>query len=269
MIIPGHGRLSDMADVAYYRDMVTIIRDRVQDLDQEGADARAGESGEAHARLRRTIRRHHRPVDDRHVRRRRVQDAQREKDSHARDTRMSRALTRIGSSLPRAVVAPLTLSAQAQRGRGAAPAPAGDAKQQAPIDLTGYWVSVVTEDWRYRMVTAPKGDHPGLPLNAEGNRIANAWDPAKDEAAGDQCKAYGAGRRDARTRPPPRHVGRRRCDEAGDRSRHADAACSVSARPGAAASAACAAWQGTSVAQWEMPAADVGADAEAPPGRHR
>jgi len=32
MIIPGHGRLSDMADVAYYRDMVTIIRGRVQDL---------------------------------------------------------------------------------------------------------------------------------------------------------------------------------------------------------------------------------------------
>jgi len=32
MIIPGHGRLSDMADVAYYRDMVTIVRGRVQDL---------------------------------------------------------------------------------------------------------------------------------------------------------------------------------------------------------------------------------------------
>jgi hypothetical protein len=42
------------------------------------------------------------------------------------------------------------------------------------------------------MVTAPKGDHPGLPLSAEGNRVALAWDPAKDEAAGDQCKAYGA-----------------------------------------------------------------------------
>ena len=29
LVIPGHGRLSDSADVAYYRDMVTIIRDRV------------------------------------------------------------------------------------------------------------------------------------------------------------------------------------------------------------------------------------------------
>jgi glyoxylase-like metal-dependent hydrolase (beta-lactamase superfamily II) len=36
MIIPGHGRLSDMADVAYYRDMLTIIRGRVQDLIKKG-----------------------------------------------------------------------------------------------------------------------------------------------------------------------------------------------------------------------------------------
>jgi len=36
MIVPGHGRLSDSADVAYYRDMVTIIRDRVQDSIAKG-----------------------------------------------------------------------------------------------------------------------------------------------------------------------------------------------------------------------------------------
>src|SRR3974390_2584828 len=65
------------------------------------------------------------------------------------------------------------------RGRGA-PAPA---RAQAPIDLTGYWVSVVTQDWRYRMVTPPKGAFGGVPLNAEGRRVANEWDPAKDEAA--------------------------------------------------------------------------------------
>jgi hypothetical protein len=88
-------------------------------------------------------------------------------------------------------------SAQPQRGRGGAPqaAPATP-KSQAPagtlLDFTGYWVSVVTEDWRYRMMTAPKGDHPGIPLNAEGNRVANGWDPSKDDAAGEQCRAYGA-----------------------------------------------------------------------------
>jgi glyoxylase-like metal-dependent hydrolase (beta-lactamase superfamily II) len=32
MVIPGHGRLGDSADVAYYRDMVTVIRDRIQDM---------------------------------------------------------------------------------------------------------------------------------------------------------------------------------------------------------------------------------------------
>ncbi len=31
MIIPGHGRICDVADVAYYRDMVTIVRDRIRD----------------------------------------------------------------------------------------------------------------------------------------------------------------------------------------------------------------------------------------------
>ena len=65
-------------------------------------------------------------------------------------------------------------------------------KIAAPIDLTGYWVSIVTEDWRFRMLTAPKGDFAGVFLNPAGAKIANAWDPAKDEADGNQCKAYGA-----------------------------------------------------------------------------
>ncbi len=50
----------------------------------------------------------------------------------------------------------------------------------------------MTEDWRYRMVTPARGDHPSVPLNAAGNALANGWDPAKDDAAGDACKAYGA-----------------------------------------------------------------------------
>ena len=62
----------------------------------------------------------------------------------------------------------------------------------APIDITGYWVSLVTEDWRYRMLNAPKGDYYSIPLNAEGKRVADMWDPAKDEAAGEQCRSYGA-----------------------------------------------------------------------------
>ena len=38
----------------------------------------------------------------------------------------------------------------------------------------------------------PKGDFLGIPLNPAGRKVADAWDPAKDEASGDQCKAYGA-----------------------------------------------------------------------------
>lgn len=74
-------------------------------------------------------------------------------------------------------------------GRGGAPP---TAKAGAAIDLTGYWVSVVTEDWRYRMVTPAPGDYNGVPMTPAAVKIADAWDPAKDEAAGDQCKSYGA-----------------------------------------------------------------------------
>src|SRR5687768_5327095 len=76
--------------------------------------------------------------------------------------------------------------------RGAGGGPPVSPRQAAPIDLTGYWVSVIIEDWEYRMVTPNKGVFDAVPLNAEGLRIGKAWDPARDEAAGEQCKAYGA-----------------------------------------------------------------------------
>ncbi len=61
----------------------------------------------------------------------------------------------------------------------------------APIDLTGYWVSIVTEDWRFRMITPDKGDYTSVPLNAQGKKTADTWDPDKDTAAGNQCRSYG------------------------------------------------------------------------------
>ena len=84
----------------------------------------------------------------------------------------------------------LSSGAVLAQGRGAQ-APA-TARARAPIDLTGYWVAIISEDWRWRMVTPSKGDFPSIPLNMEGQKVAEAWDPARDEAAGEQCKAYGA-----------------------------------------------------------------------------
>jgi hypothetical protein len=75
------------------------------------------------------------------------------------------------------------------RGRGQAPQ---TPQAQAPIDLTGWWVSVVTEDWRWRMVTPPKGDYSSIPISNEGRRVGDLWDPVKDERDGNACRSYGA-----------------------------------------------------------------------------
>lgn len=87
-----------------------------------------------------------------------------------------------------AFVLAVTLSAQ----RGGPPQPPRSPRDGAPVDLTGNWVSLVTEDWRWRMVTPLKGDSASVPVNQAAKRVMNEWDPAKDEAAGNQCRAYGA-----------------------------------------------------------------------------
>lgn len=87
------------------------------------------------------------------------------------------------------LLAASTVDAQ-RGGRGGPPAAP---RESAAIDLTGYWVSVITEDWKFRMVTPKKGVYETLPLNAEGRKVGDSWDPAKDEAGGEQCRSYGAG----------------------------------------------------------------------------
>src|SRR5947199_10488330 len=89
-------------------------------------------------------------------------------------------------------VALVTAGAYGQGTRGGAPQPPPTAKARAPFDMTGYWGSMVTEDWRFRMITPLKGDYLGVPVNEEGPRIAERLDPGKDEAAGEQWKSYGA-----------------------------------------------------------------------------
>ena len=83
----------------------------------------------------------------------------------------------------------LTFAQGGGAGRGGPPP---TAKAAAPVDLTGYWVSPIFEDYRWRMFTPLKGDAASVPINAAARKIVDAWDPARDEAAGEQCKAYGA-----------------------------------------------------------------------------
>jgi hypothetical protein len=90
-----------------------------------------------------------------------------------------------------ALAGSMTVHAQGPAGRGQTAA-ATTPRSGALIDLTGYWVSLVTDDWRYRMLTPPKGNVDNIPVTPEGRRVANEWDPAKDEAAGEQCRGYGA-----------------------------------------------------------------------------
>ena len=74
--------------------------------------------------------------------------------------------------------------AVAQRGPGALPASPQDA---APVDLTGYWVSIVTEDWIERMApdSPPSGTGGG-----RGGRGGGGGAPASNP--NDPCRVYGA-----------------------------------------------------------------------------
>ena len=85
-----------------------------------------------------------------------------------------------------------TARAQEGGGRAAGPGAAQTPRVAAPFDPTGYWVAIISEDWRWRMVTPARGDFPSIPMNRDAQRIAEAWDPAKDEKSGEACKAYGA-----------------------------------------------------------------------------
>lgn len=91
-----------------------------------------------------------------------------------------------------AALALTTAAAFAQPPPGFQPPPQLSPRESAQVDITGYWVALVTEDWLWRMVTAPKGDVTSIPVNPRGRQVANEWDMEKDNAAGEQCRAYGA-----------------------------------------------------------------------------
>ena len=136
------------------------------------------------------------------------------------------------------------------RGQGPALAPPQTARQAAPIDLTGTWVSVVTEDWRWRMVTPPKGDVASVPVSAEGRKAAQDWDLAADNAGGNQCKAFGVG-------GIVRQPGRMRISWQDDETLKLEFDAGTQTRvlnfDRAKQAPAEKTWQGFSLAQWEGP----------------
>jgi len=76
---------------------------------------------------------------------------------------------------------------------GGAPAVPQTPRSQAPFDLTGNWVSLITLDWRFRMLVPGRGEYTGVPITLASLQFADAWTAGPDEAAGKQCEAYGAG----------------------------------------------------------------------------
>jgi hypothetical protein len=139
------------------------------------------------------------------------------------------------------------LFAQGPPGGRGGPPPSG--REGARADFTGNWVSVVSEDWRWRMITPPKGDYAGIPANAEARKVADAWDPARDTAAGEQCRAYAA---PAIMREP----GRLRISWEDDNTLKIDTDAGQQTRlfrfgANPAAAEGEPTWQGYSVARWE------------------
>jgi hypothetical protein len=169
-------------------------------------------------------------------------------DAHAACAARGANMKNIISIMTVVVIASVSLHAQ-RGGRDGAPV-AATPRASAPIDITGQWVSLITEDWRYRQFTAPKGDYGGLPLLPAARTIADKWDPSSDEAAGEQCKAYGAAgllRLPTRVRLSWRDDATLKLEtEAGTQTR----LFRFTPTPAAGGD-----WQGTSTASWESPQA--------------
>jgi hypothetical protein len=166
----------------------------------------------------------------------------------------ARRAAAIASWLFAAVVAG---GAQAQPAGARAPAAAPTPRSAAPNDLTGYWVAVVTEDWRWRMMTPPAKDYASVPLTAAGRATADTWDREADMRNGNECRPYGAG---GIMRVP----GRLHITWADDNTLKVDTDAGTQTRLfhfGPFTPAAQPTWQGNSAASWEM----VGATRGRPP----
>jgi hypothetical protein len=144
----------------------------------------------------------------------------------------------------------LSSAVAAQRGgQNVAQAPAANPRAAAPIDLTGYWVSIIVDEWRFR-VTPQKGEVRYLPINAEARRVALEWDPEKDAAQGNQCRGYGAV-------GVMQRAGRLHITWTGDTTLKIETDAGTQTRllnfGGTSPRSGEATWQGYSAAEWQLP----------------
>ena len=180
-MIPGHGRICDEADVVEFRDMVVIVRDRVRDMIEAGMTLEQVQA----ARPTRDYDTEY-VTDDSFVDGRRV-----------RRSGLPRASRRNRESASWRLAIAVVLSAarrampDAPRSRRA-PRAARRRREAAPVDLTGYWVSPSWRTgagaWSRRSKAMPRA----CPSTPQARPSSTPGIPAKDEAAGDECKAYGA-----------------------------------------------------------------------------
>jgi hypothetical protein len=160
--------------------------------------------------------------------------------------------------------AALAPPADAQPAPAATQKPPATPRSAAPFDLTGNWVSVVTEDWRWRMVIPRKGDYSSVPLTEAGRKGADTWDPSSMSADG--CKPYGAAaimRVPGRLRIAWENDTTIRIDtDAGQQTRLLRFDGTLKAPPGPT-------WQGHSVAEWDVirQPGGLGVSLQTAPGR--
>ena len=255
VLIGGHGPNLTKAEFLKFRDKAAGIRERFRALNREQEDAGRDRAGPdqgiqlGHRPRRRQSRRH---------------------DAGAALMYGAKAVRPLARS-PRRPLRACASSAQARgaRATGASRRTAAHRRRRPPRWPTspGQWVSLVTEDWRYRMFTAPKGDTVSLPLNPAGQKAAAALGSGQGRSRRRAVQGVRRGGHHADADAAAHHVAGRHHAEDRNRRRHADAAAAIRRRGAAspAAGRACRWRRGTTRARRSRRAGSARAPAPAPP----
>lgn len=191
MVIPGHGRLSDETEVVNYRDMITIVRDRIQAMIDEGFSLRQVRNARPTFDYDGIYTGAQGGLDAGAVCRGDLSGSKQGASMTSGSFLGRRVSLRVGLRAAVRCFAIIGFSAAVFAQPPSGGPAAGTARERALIDITGQWVSVVTEDWLWRMVTPPAGDTASVPLNPAGREVALAWDRERDAAEDRQCLAFG------------------------------------------------------------------------------